>query len=127
MTAHPFDPKCDGCVQLAVINEAQVKAWDEGRAFGDPHQRRGRPDPADNPYRSSPAPVQAAEAPGGALSRCRVCGGSEIEHTYPTSHVMRSHEAHEVEGERFEMVSVPTFADPGAEMPGPPVFVRGDV
>lgn len=26
MTAHPFDPKCDGCVQLAVIDEAVTKA-----------------------------------------------------------------------------------------------------
>lgn len=26
MTAHEFDPKCDGCVQLAVIDEAVTKA-----------------------------------------------------------------------------------------------------
>lgn len=32
--------------------EALVSAWDEGRAFGDPYQRRGVPDPADNPYRA---------------------------------------------------------------------------
>lgn len=70
--------------------------------------------------------VAVRPQPPGSGKRCQVCGGSELEHTFPTVDVMRRHEAHEVEVERFEMVPVPTMSDPGAEMPGPPVFVRGN-